>query len=272
MTIEENIKNAKDGVALIGEVIKAAGNNPQVKEAGQELGKTALTVTKAINNVLLPLAMLNFAFDKARKYYSEQFAIDMAQKAARIPPEEIIEPKASIAGPAIQGLAFCHEEPDLKEMYLNLLASAMDGRNANLAHPAFVEIIKQLNTTEAQLIGAILKSQTGLPIVELRLNTGVKGYHILLRHLLDLKSQSTQQSAEDEGMPAIVDNWIRLGLVTVTYQAQLLDEANYSWVESRPEYRRFWDTPHLDGESVVFQKGIIVKTAFGDQFAKAVGL
>ena len=130
MTTEENIKNARDNIALIGEVMKAAGDNPHVKEAGWELGKTALTLTKAINSVLLPVAAVNFAFDKARIYFTERFPADMAQKAASIPPEAVVEPKASVAGPALQGLAFCHEEEDLKEMYLNLLASAMDDRVA----------------------------------------------------------------------------------------------------------------------------------------------
>lgn len=54
MTEDNNLKNAKEGVALIGEVIKAAGDNPEVREAGRELGKTALTVTKMINKYYFP--------------------------------------------------------------------------------------------------------------------------------------------------------------------------------------------------------------------------
>jgi len=59
------------------------------------------------------------------------------EKAAGIPPEHVVEPKASIAGPALQALAFSHEEPDLREMYLNLLRASMDARTAKVAHPAF---------------------------------------------------------------------------------------------------------------------------------------
>ncbi len=142
MPDDDPIKAARDGVSLVIEVIKAAGDSPLVKEAGSNLGQTAVTLTRMINNVLVPLAAINWAFDKARTYFSGKFQQEIAAKAQAIPPEHIVEPKASIAGPMLQGLAFTHEEPNLKEMYLNLLATSMDGRAASVAHPAFVEIIK----------------------------------------------------------------------------------------------------------------------------------
>jgi hypothetical protein len=70
MQDDDPIKVAKDSVSLVAEVIKAAGDNPQVKEAASNLGQTAVTLTKTINNVLVPLAAINFAFDKARTYLS----------------------------------------------------------------------------------------------------------------------------------------------------------------------------------------------------------
>src|SRR5690242_7454255 len=166
MTEDNNLKNAQDGIALIGEVIKAAGDNPEVREAGRELGKTALTVTKMINNVLLPLVGFNSLMGRAQHYFATRFRDDIARKTVSIPQEDIVEPKAFVAGPALQGLVFCHEEHSLKEMYLNLLASAIDGRVAKFAHPAFVEIIRQIDTTEAILLQSILATNSPYPIAE----------------------------------------------------------------------------------------------------------
>jgi hypothetical protein len=81
MSNEEPLSTANNGIALIGEVIKAAGDSPQVKEAAGNLGETAVTLTKAINNVLVPLAAINFAFDKARAYVSGKFQQEIAEKA-----------------------------------------------------------------------------------------------------------------------------------------------------------------------------------------------
>jgi hypothetical protein len=274
MSTEEFMKNAKDGVAVIGEVIKAAGNNPQVKEAGQELGKTALTVTKAINNVFLPLAALNFGIDKARKYFAEKFPGDMAQKAARIPPEAVVEPKASVVGPALQGLAFSHEEEDLKEMYLNLLASAMDTRVAESAHPAFVEIIKQINAKEAKLLQFVLGTNTAFMIGKIYTTPDINKLlhattNTLYLHLLDLRDEKGLP-AEDPFLPAMVDNWIRLRLISVDYDLTLTNQ-DYSWIETRPEFI-FQRDKVTTGEAITYNKGIMRATAWGMQFAKAVGL
>lgn len=273
MTTDETIKTARDGVALVGEILKAAGDNPNVKEAGQNLGQTALTITKTINNALLPLAAVNFAFDKARAYFSEKFQQDISEKTATIPPEQIVEPKASIAGPALQGLAFTHEEPNLKEMYLSLLATAMDGRVAADAHPAFVEIIRQLSSEDAQLIRGALQSPAAIAIVEVRLTTvGQEGYQTLARHVLNLTSSVTRAAVENPQLAATVDNWVRLGLVNVDYATKLMEEAAYEWADQRPEIVRLRQAYETENQKVSITQGILERTAFGVQFARAVSL
>ncbi|MBI4290393.1 MAG: DUF4393 domain-containing protein [Betaproteobacteria bacterium] len=274
--MEEPIKSAKDGIVLISEIIKAAGDNPNVKEAGANLGQTALTITKTINNALLPLAAVNFAFDKARKYFAEKFTQDLSVKASSIPPEQVIEPKASIAGPALQGLAFTHEEPNLKDMYLSLLATAMDGRIAAEAHPAFVEIIKQLTSQEARLLEQVLKSEGQTALAEIRKSTsGQPGWTDLYRHLAPLRDNKTNAPVENPRFPAMVDNWVRLGLVQVDYQTHLLPtegKSNYDWVEERPEYLRLRSAHESETVKVTHADGIMGRTALGIQFTRAVGL
>lgn len=273
MTVEESLKNAKDGVSLVGEIIKAAGDNPNVKEAANNLGQTAVTLTKTINNALLPLAAINFAFDKARAYFAGQFQQDLAEKASAIPQKQIVEPKASIAGPALQGLAFTHEETNLKEMYLSLLATSMDGRVAAEAHPAFVEIIRQLSSEEAGLIRGALQSPSAIPIVEVRLTTvGKQGWQVLATHLLNLTESVTKQPTENPRIPAMVDNWLRLGLVDVDYNKHLMDENSYTWVEERPEVVRYRQLHENEQQKLSFANGVIQRTALGIQFAKSVGL
>lgn len=273
--MEEPVKGARDGIALVGEIIKAAGDNPQVKEAGANLGQTALTLTKTINNALIPLAVLNFAIDKARVYFTENFQNDLSAKAAAIPVECIAEPKASIAGPALQGLAFSHEEPNLKDMYLSLLATAMDDRNAPDAHPAFVEIIKQLNSEEARLLRDILHSTDllAIVIVEIR-STAVGGtaWSVLQTHMLNLTNRTSGEPVEDPRLAAMVDNWVRLGLVRVDYTTYLSDVNAYGWVEGRPEYQRFRQQIERENVRLTFEKGTLHRTSFGAQFARVVGL
>lgn len=145
--------------------------------------------------------------DKARAYFSGKFQEEIAAKAETIPPEHIVEPKVSIAGPTLQGLAFTHEEPSLKEMYLNLLATAMDGRAASLAHPAFIEIIKQLDSKDAKPVREVLQSQDAIPIVQIHCKfKGGAEYKPLVQHLLNITDLTTKKPVEDPELPAIIDN------------------------------------------------------------------
>ena len=274
MSDQDPLKTSKDGIALVVEIIKAAGDNPHVKEATGNLGQSAVTLTKIINNALIPLAAINFAVDKARAYFKGRFQQDLGEKAARIPPESIVEPKASIAGPTLQGLAFTHEEPGLKDMYLNLLATAMDGRVSITAHPAFVEIIKQLDAEDADLIRGALRTPDAIPIAQLHITTvGETGYQIVATHLLNLLGgPEGSLPIENQRLPAMIDNWSRLGLVEVDYTQHLTDPKSYEWVEQRPEVVRLRQERENDKKKVTHKKGILIRTQLGLRFASAVGL
>ena len=274
MTEEESLNAAKDGMAALGEIIKAAGDSPHAKEAGNNLGQTAVTLTKTINNVLLPLAAVNFAFDKARAYFNSKFQQDLGEKTAKIPSENVVEPKASIAGPALQGLAFTHEEPSLKDMYLNLLASAMDGRIASTVHPAFVEIIKQLDAQDADLIRGALRAPAAIPIVQVHLTiSSQEGFQVIATHLLNLRGgPNLMAQIEDPSLPALIDNWCRLGLVEVDYNQHLTEPTSYDWVEQRPEMVRLKKDRETDTQKVTYQRGVLRRTQLGARFALAVGL
>lgn len=267
------VSTAKGGIEVVSALMKVAGDTQEVKEAGKNLGQAAVTLTKTINNALLPLAALNFGIEKARIYFAERFQNEMAAKAASIPADEIVEPKSSIAGPTLQGLAFTHEEPDLKAMYLSLLATAMDKRVSQSAHPAFVEIIKQINAGEVPLLRAILLNPNLQPIVEIRLITNAtRDFQTLRRHYAGLINVHTNEDSELPEFPAMVDNWIRLGLVDVSYDRYITQAHFYEWVEKRKLYQGLKEMSYPEGQSVDFQRGSMIPTAFGLQFARAVGM
>jgi hypothetical protein len=267
-----------------GELIKAASHNPSVKAAGAELGKAAHTIAKTINVALLPLAAVNFGYEKAREYFETRFSRDMEEKLSRVAEDQIISPKPSVVGYALQGLAFAHDETTLREMYLHLLASAMDSRSASTVHPAFAEVIRQLSPEEAPVLCAKLTSEQPAPIVQLRLQylpVGA-GWRLLANHLMEAIDPATRQPVEIQNLTAMIDNWIRLGLVEVSY-SQTVASDKYAWIESQPEYLRLKelhgrppastpDVPSPPPPVVGVHKGTLTITAFGELFSKSVGM
>lgn len=237
--------------------------------AARNVGESAVIISKTVKNCLLPLAAVNYAFDKARIYFEKIFAKDLEEKTQTIPSEKIIEPKPSIAGPALQGLAFCHEEVDLKEMYLHLLSSAMNSDKAEQNHPAFVEIIKQLTATEAQLLRLFIKNDVPEIIGRVIYKSEATREHIAgKKHILSL--YIGEDPYYNDNIPSYIENWVRLGLIYVSYEAHLLPE-RYELLESRKEYiEDVSEAPQTYKKEL--QRGYLVRTPFGAQFAEIVGL
>ena len=274
------IESAKEAVEVIGAVIKMAGDHPVIKTAGGNLAKSAKTLTEFINVGLLPIAAINYGYEKARRYFETKFPSDIEMAAANIPPEALQQPAPSVIGPVLQGLAFTHEEDSLKEMYLRLIATSMDNRRATSAHPAFAEIIRQLNGTEARLLERTLV-KFEFPIVEIRLAKYDKeerftkfsypsSYWVLRTHVAPISNSDGTPFVSQE-FPAMVDNWIRLGLVKVSYNTQYSAENSYKWVKDRPEYLYWVPQDAPPEQKLEVTNGQLKVTAFGRQFAVAIG-
>ncbi len=272
---DENTDNTSSSQPLTAtaqvakDLMELAKNDENTVAASKNFGESAVIISKTIKNCLLPLAAVNFGIDKAKKYFEDRFKKDLEEKIQSIPAENIVEPKASIAGPALQNLAFSHEEPNLKDMYLSLLSSAMNSEKNDDAHPAFVEIIKQLTSEEARLLPLFLKDDLPKPIgrvVYKHEKTGFKvdGY----KHILNLTVGTVHY--HNKHLPSFVDNWLRLGIVEVMYDTWMKED-RYEQLNSRSEYIN--NNLSLGEEyTKSLGKGIIRRTTFGAQFAAIVGL
>src|SRR6266581_1884348 len=196
----------------------------------------------------------------SKEYFEDTFPKEMAAKTAGIPDEHMITPPASVAVPAMQGLSYTFDEPDLKDLYLNLLTTATDDRRTDDAHPAFADVIKQLTPSEARLLNEIL-GQAAVTIARVKNMVESGGFHLRITHLLPLGSAETGEPTEIPQVAAWVDNWARLGLVEVTYEHHRVGDSAYDWVPTRPEYIRISLEPGIN--RLEFDKGLLRRTAFG---------
>lgn len=249
-------------------LMNIAKDTPQMKQAAGAFATRMALKQSILLKLYSPFARF---FGVRQEYFAEQFASDMAEKTAEIPEENLRTPPTHIAIPAMQGLAISLEEPNLKEMYLNLLAAATDDRRADEAHPSYAEIIRQLSPDEAALLQTVL-SRDALPIVRIKGQNveAEKGFSILMEHILDW-TDSDEGTCKEVPLGALfVENWIRLGLVTVDYGTHLIRENAYSWVEARPEYQRI--STELETQTdrkIAFDHGSLRRTTFGLKFSAA---
>jgi hypothetical protein len=75
----------------------------------------------------------------------------IAARLKNVPNEKIVEPNPRIAVPAVQSLVYSMDDEYIKEMFATLIATDMNADTKRSAHPAFVEIIRQMTPQDAKL-------------------------------------------------------------------------------------------------------------------------
>ncbi|MBL0679204.1 DUF4393 domain-containing protein [Aeromonas dhakensis] len=161
MSEENKIRDAADAIKGVVEAVPVYQD--VVQPAAKEVGTALQTVAKTIHIVLAPVSALVWGYDKLTDFLSTR----VADKLKDVPPECIATPKPNVAGPALEALRYTGHEESLREMYANLLAASMDTRTAQGAHPAFVEIIKQLTPDEARLLKLFVVPRA-FPLINVR--------------------------------------------------------------------------------------------------------
>lgn len=144
--------------SILPDVIEPISNAIQqnIPETAKQADGALSTVVGFFNNVVLyPVKKANLTF----RYKLEAFEDDLKEKIKDIPEENLQVPPTMIAGPTLEALRYTYDEAELREMYENLLASAMDNRISEEAHPSFVDTIKQLSPLDAIVLNMFATKQ-----------------------------------------------------------------------------------------------------------------
>jgi Abortive infection alpha len=242
-------------------------SSPNMAAAAESYARRVAVKQAVLLKIYRPLARF---LGVSRNYFDTNFHSDMAQKLANIPDEHLATPPPSVAIPAMLGLSYSIDEPDLKEMYLNLLATATDERTQEHAHPSFADIIKQLSPREASLLLETLR-QPILPIIRLgrRKLEGI-GESIIANHILPLYDTDDHSQVDEPSLSVWIDNWARLGLISVEYSRSLVEKQRYDWIDTHPRFVQLAAEDPRGEESLNIGRGTLRPTDFGTRFLASV--
>jgi Abortive infection alpha len=239
-----------------------------LQPAAKELGAALQTVAKTIHIALAPITVLVWGYDEIREFVSTR----VAEKLSRIPAEKIQTPKPNVAGPALEALRYTGHEETLREMYANLLATAMNVETGASAHPAFVEIIRQLTPDEARIV-QLFTQERAFPLLNLRVELtqerhGVSGGKDIITNFSLLGHEAG--SAAPELTPMSLDNLCRLGLTEIPTFFQYTSPGVYDALEQHATIVAAKKHFEQSGEYRVIldRKGLRV-TQLGRQFCSA---
>jgi len=131
---------AKESKELSLEVYKDCAQ-PTVKVVGTTLGRL-------VNSLIAPVRGLCWSFEKIEKCVFDGLEKRLAGKKE----DELHTPDPRIAVPLLQSLTYSAQEDELRERYLDLLASSCEDSKINIAHPSFVTILNEMNCLDALLL------------------------------------------------------------------------------------------------------------------------
>jgi hypothetical protein len=116
-----------------------------LRPAAREVGSA---LQGAVRLALSPVNLTVWSFDQATHFASVKVAEILERR--RILKGDVRIPAPELAGQAIAMLRFPDQDPSLRNLYLELLASAMDSKQDT--HPSFVDVLRQLNSDEAKVL------------------------------------------------------------------------------------------------------------------------
>lgn len=257
--------------AVLGDVAKPEGvlkaiysdlAAPGVRQVGKALG----TVLRTGNILLLPLRMLNeYAANFERKNFEQ-----IADRFSNIPEGDIVDVRPEIGVPILEKLSATHD-PDLRKLFVELLASAANGKKVGTAHPSFVRVIESLSPDEARLLKA-WKTQRYTPILTIS-KMGKDGSSLALQDLVMVPPASV--TADLPMLSAYVTNMAGLGLLSQRQDTWLTEDGAYDQViekgkDTYPDMKEFkfsfGDDGELDEGDIVYNRGIIEILSYGRLF------
>ncbi len=233
--------------------------------AGKELGEAALIVAKSVKKLVAPLGAIVWGYEKI-----EAFLVgDVAERLKNVSDENRISPEITVGGPIIEALRFAGQNDELRDMFANLLSTSMDLDTASSAHPAFVEIIKQLSPDEARILKYLAKDyKVAVPMLDVRrIKAGEDGYITLIRNFTLLG----QLAGCDHSylVQSYVDNLCRLE-ICIAPESYIIDESFYEPLENDATIRSIVeDATKVEGITTKFHRHLLEVTTFGRQFIHA---
>jgi hypothetical protein len=259
-----------DAAKAIAEIAKAVPvYQDAIQPAAKQVGKTLETAIRAVNVALSPLRGFIWSIEQLEEFIAKR----VAAKLKDTPDDAIITPKASVVVPALDAVRLRADEPDLQDMFANLIASAMDQRVAARVFPAFVDMLKQITPDEAKLLRHWVDLKKATPIVTAYRRDPPPGLGLpgpkttIARHL----SIAGFEAGCEQPMlvQSYLDNLGRLGLIEVRYDPIYADERLYVVVENHPKIREAvmpWMTPNTTLE---FERYSLIVTSLGIDFMRA---
>lgn len=251
-------------IGAVGDAIKTAPTfyEDALKPTVQETGKILALIPQTIEAALLPLRQWNIE----REYKFAETKKLLEYKLENVDPEKIVTPEAYVAIPAIQAISYSMDSEELRNLYANLLAKAMNSDTKDLVHPCFVEIIKQMSPIDSLVFKTIMERDAN-PIIDLVYNKYESDIPIAIESQTIIENVTDINIAPVETVGICLDNLVKQGLISISEKSYANSTLYDNILKSQFYIIQQQKCPYTpDGFKFSHNKKRIVKTTLGNSF------
>lgn len=200
-----------------------------LKPAIQETGKVLAIIPQTVNAALLPLRKWNIE----REYKFSEIEKLLYHKLENVEPEKIVTPETYVAIPAIQAISYSMDSAELRNLYANLLAKAMNIDTKETVHPSFVDIIKSMSPLDSLVFKYIMEHRSSSEIGYLQIQSReVESYAVkIIANYVTAIPFANYIDVE-----CSINSLLRNLLIVIDDDFAYTDEAIYQEIEHTPSY------------------------------------
>jgi hypothetical protein len=195
------------------------------------------------------------------KKYNKQ----IEEKINAIPVENYIEPKVQIVAQALEDSKYCVEEPELREMFANLIASASDNTKAASTHPSFSAILKQMSPQDAATLIWLSNNNQMVPTAQIAMSKSAGGGYTLLTDDVIIPNPSDILNIVS---PNSLSSLSAFGIIKIAYGEYLKLEERYNIFDQYAEASGLKLHAEQQQRQIKIKKGICGLTPYGKNFCK----
>lgn len=202
---------------------------PTVQEGGKLLARVPRAINAAFSGLDKWILNKEYAIDETKKL--------LAQKLENVEPEKIVEPAPYVAVPALQSISYSMNSEELRNLYANLLAKAMNIDTKDFVHPAYVNIISQMTPLDAHVLQYLLNEpDNDMPVVDLIATRPTLGYML---ECIYLQANITGLSLSSiEALSISIENLARNNLIYIT---ESTSSKGYDSIYKSDQYKVFYE-------------------------------
>ncbi len=240
--------------------------NDAVSPAAKEFGKGLTSIAGMVNAGIYLAEDCVTTLTTVLRLAGEQLCL--------LPPNRICLDRPRVSASVMEEARCAINEPEIQQMFANLLASSMDTERAQYAHPAYVGTIKQLDSDEARILKYMQSHNGKAPTIKLIKSSG----SILGGNRSGMKITEVYENVnlvcQDSGClypdneNTYFENLKRLGIISSASGTSFVKGGEHQRIYESSKVQKLKDiNPHLD--KCEYEKTMYTLTGFGHGLMKA---